>query len=167
MSELTNHCYRLRRRPEGPLAKADLEFVQEIVPSLRDGQALIRALWLSVDPANRIWMSEVHYYLPPVALGSVMRGIGIGQVIQSRRDDMAPGNLVSGLIGWSDYVIADTRTDAAPFTVLPAPLPAPPTALLGPLGHTGITAYLGVNDIGQPQRGETMVVSAAAGAVGS
>jgi len=101
MSELTNYCYRLRRRPEGPLAKADLEFVQEIVPSLRDGQALIRALWLSVDPANRIWMSETHYYLPPVDIAGSCGGIGIGQVVESRRADMAPGDLVNGLIGWN------------------------------------------------------------------
>jgi len=167
MSELTNHCFRLRRRPEGLLAKADLEFVQEVVPSLQDGQALIRTLWLSVDPANRIWMSESHYYLPPVELDAVMRGIGIGQVVDSRRVDLAPGDLVNGLVGWTEYVIADPRTDVLPFTVLPATQPAPPTAFLGPLGHTGVTAYLGVHDIGKPQIGETMVVSAAAGAVGS
>jgi NADPH2:quinone reductase len=167
MTELTSRCYRLRRRPEGALAKADLEFVDEAVPSLQDGQALIRTLWLSVDPANRIWMSEGDYYLPPVELDAVMRGIGIGQVIDSRRADMAPGDLVNGLVGWTEYAIADQRTDLLPFTVLPADRPAPLTAFLGPLGHTGITAYLGVHDVGKPQPGQTMVVSAAAGAVGS
>jgi len=102
MSQLMNRCYRLRRRPQGSLTAGDLEFVEEAVPEIQDGQALIRALWLSVDPANRIWMSEIHYHLPPVALGSVMRGIGIGQVIQSRRDDMAlrlkyePGPIATG-----------------------------------------------------------------------
>jgi NADPH-dependent curcumin reductase CurA len=167
MSQLTSRCYRLRRRPDGTVTADDLEFLTEPVPPLDPGQALIRTLWLSLDPANRIWMSDVHYSLPPVPIGRVMRGIGIGQVVQSRREDMSPGQLVSGLTGWADYAIADTKADDTSFTILPSPPPAPLPALLGPLGHTGFTAYLGVHDIGEPQPGETMVVSAAAGAVGS
>lgn len=167
MSQLTNRCYRLRRRPRGSLADGDLDFVREAVPDLEDGQALIRTLWLSVDPSNRIWMSEVDYLLPPVALGDVMRAIGIGQVLESRRSDMVPGDLVSGFVGWTEYVVADASTDELSLSVLPSPLPAPATALLGALGNTGITAYLGVHDVCKPQPGETMVVSAAAGAVGS
>ncbi len=139
MSQTTNHCYRLRHRPAGTVADDDLEFLQEPIPNIGPGQALIRTLWLSVDPANRIWMSEVHYNMPPVPIGGIMRGFGIGQVVESLRDDMKAGDLVSGI------------------TAL----------LLGPLGRTGVTAYLGVQDIGRPQPGETMVVSAAAGAVGS
>jgi NADPH-dependent curcumin reductase CurA len=162
-----NRCYRLRRRPGGSVTEADLEFAEEPVPAIEAGQALIRTLWLSIDPANRIWMSEIHYNVPPIAVDEVMRGYGVGEILESRREDMKAGDLVLGLTGWQDYVVADDKRNDVRFTVLPSPLPAPPTALLGPLGHTGVTAYLGVEDIGRPQPGETMVVSAAAGAVGS
>jgi NADPH-dependent curcumin reductase CurA len=162
-----NRCYRLRRRPRGPVTNADLELVEEPVPAIAAGQALVQALWLSIDPANRIWMSEVHYNVPPVPIGAVMRGYGIGEVLESQREDMKPGDLVLGLTGWQDYVVADDDANDVPFTVLPSPPPAPPSAFLGVLGHTGVTAYLGVEDIGRPRPGETMVVSAAAGAVGS
>jgi NADPH2:quinone reductase len=167
MSQPANRCYRLRRRPEGLVSEADLEFLEEPVPPVGPGQALVRTLLLSLDPSNRIWMSEAPSYMPPVPLGAVMRGIGIGEVIESRRDDMKAGDLVSGFTGWQDYCLVDDATNELPFTVLPAPLPAPMTALLGPLGHTGITAYLGIEDIAELKPGETMVVSAAAGAVGS
>ncbi len=165
MTQLMNRCYRLRRRPAGTATAEDLEFVEEPVPDLRPGQALVRTLWLSLDPSNRIWMSDTHYHLPPVPIGGVMRGLGIGQVVQSWRDDLRADDLVSGYPGWQDYVIADAGDGA--FTVVPPPAPEPLSALLGPLGHTGITAYLGMTDIGRPRPGETMVVSAAAGAVGS
>jgi NADPH2:quinone reductase len=167
MSETTNRCYRLRNRPEHSVTDADLELLEEPVPEIGRGQALIRTLWLSLDPTNRIWMSDIRGYMPPVAIGAVMRGIGIGQVVESQRDDLRPGDLVSGFTGWADYVVADNEANEIPFTVLPSPLPVPLSALLGPLGHTGITAYLGIEDIGRPQPGETMFVSAAAGAVGS
>jgi NADPH2:quinone reductase len=167
MTEPINRCYRLRHRPEGSVTEADLEFLEEPVPGVGPGQALIRTLWLSLDPTNRIWMSDVRGYMPSVPIDGVMRGIGIGQVVESQRDDMKPGDLVSGFTGWADYVLADDETNEIPFTVLPSPLPVPLSALLGPLGHTGITAYLGIEDIGKVQPGETMFVSAAAGAVGS
>jgi NADPH-dependent curcumin reductase CurA len=162
-----NRRYRLRSRPQGSVTEADLELVEEPVPIIETGQALVRSLWLSIDPANRIWMSEVHYSLPPVPIDGVMRGFGIGEVLESRRDDMRPGDLVVGMIGWQDYAVADDARNEAPLTVLPSPPSAPLSALLGVLGHTGVTAYLGIEDIGRPQPGETMVVSAAAGAVGS
>jgi NADPH2:quinone reductase len=162
-----NRRYRLRRRPQGSVTAADLALVEEPVPTIATGQALVRSLWLSIDPANRIWMSEVHYNLPPVPIDGVMRGFGIGEVLESRRDDMRPGDLVVGLIGWQDYAVADDARNEAPLTVLPSSPRAPLSALLGVLGHTGVTAYLGVEDIGRPLPGETMVVSAAAGAVGS
>jgi NADPH-dependent curcumin reductase CurA len=167
MSQLLNRCYRLRRRPERSVTEMDLEFLEEPVPTIRPNQALCRTLWLSLDPANRIWMSDVGYYMPPVPIDGVMRGIGIGEVIESHRKDMKSGDLVFGLTGWQDYAIVDEATNELPFTILPTPLPESLTTWLGPLGHTGITAYLGVQDIGRPQPGETMVVSSAAGAVGS
>jgi len=164
MSE--NRAFRLRRRPAGDLAPGDLELVTEAVPPLRDGQALVRTLLLSVDPTNRVWMSDMRAYMPPVPLDAVMRGVGIGEVVESRRDDLPVGALVTGLIGWQELCVADDALLEMPLTVLPDPLPAPLEAFLGALGHTGITAWLGM-DIGRPAPGETVVVSAAAGAVGS
>lgn len=167
MTDRTNRCFRLRRRPDGLVTTDDLELVEEGIPALQDGQALVRTLWLSVDPTNRIWMSDLRGYLPPVPIGAVMRGLGIGEVVESRRDDMPVGAHVTGMLGFQDHCVADDAQLEAPLTVLPDPLPAPPQALLGALGHTGITAWLGIEDICRPQAGETLVVSAAAGAVGS
>lgn len=162
-----NRCYRLRRRPEGRVTEADLELVEEPIADLAPGQALVRTLYLSLDPSNRIWMSELPSYLPPVPLDAVMRGLGVGQVVASERDDFPAGSLILGWTGFQEYAVMDDATDEGPYTLLPDPLPAPPSAFLGVLGHTGITAYLGLEDIGKPQPGETVIVSAAAGAVGS
>ena len=90
MSELTNRCYRLRSRPERLVTDDVLELVEEPVPAIGPGQALARTRYLSLDPSNRIWMSEARSYLPPVPIGAVMRGIGIAEVIESQRDDMSP-----------------------------------------------------------------------------
>jgi NADPH-dependent curcumin reductase CurA len=158
-----NRAFRLRSRPVGAPSEADLELVEEELPELRDGEALVRTLYLSLDPTNRLWMSDMRQYSPPVELGEVMRGIGVGEVVESRRPDMKAGDLVSGYTQWQEYCVAGG--DSA-FNVLPDPLPAPLTTFLGPLGHTGITAYVGL-EFAQPQPGETVVVSAAGGAVGS
>src|SRR5437763_971004 len=154
MSSAMNRCYRLRQRPVGAVTKTDLEFLEEPVPPIGTGQALIRTLRLSIDPSNRIWMGEAPSYMPPVPIDAVMRGIGICEVVESQRDDMRPGDLVSGFSGWQDLCIVDDATAELPFTVLPSPLPVPMTALLGPLGHTGITAYLGIQDIADLKSGE-------------
>jgi NADPH-dependent curcumin reductase CurA len=162
----TNRAFRLRRRPQGDLRPGDLELVEEPIAELRDGQALVRTLLLSIDPTNRIWMSDMRGYMPPVPIGDVMRGLGVGEVVASRRDDLPVGTLVMGWTDWQDHVVADDARLVSPFTVLPDPLPAPLEAFLGALGHTGITAWLGL-DMTKPAPGETVVVSAAAGAVGS
>jgi len=160
-----NRAYRLRRRPDGALADGDLELVTEEIPELGDGQALVRTRLLSLDPTNRIWMSDVRGYMPPVPIGAVMRGLGIGEIVESSRDDMPVGAMVSGFTGWQELVLADDAQLEAPLTVLPDPLPAPESAFLGALGHTGITAYIGI-DLADLKEGETIVVSAACGAVG-
>jgi NADPH2:quinone reductase len=161
-----NRAYRLRRRPEGTLADGDLELVEEEVPELRDGQALVRTKLLSLDPTNRIWMSDIRGYMPPVPLDAVMRGLGVGEVIESKREDLPVGATVSGFTGWQELVLADDSQMEAPLTVLPGPLPAPEAAFLGALGHTGVTAYVGI-DLAELKEGETIVISAACGAVGS
>jgi NADPH2:quinone reductase len=160
---VVNRAFRLRQRPVGEPGPGDLELVQEQLPPLADGEALVRTLYLSLDPTNRLWMSDMRQYSDPVVIGDVMRGIGIGEVVESRREDMPVGALVSGYTQWQEHCIAGPETALAP---LPSPLPAPMTAFLGPIGHTGITAYVGLSFV-DPQPGETLVVSAACGAVGS
>jgi len=160
-----NRAWRLRSRPNGSLADGDLELVEEEIDELSDGQALVRTRLLSLDPTNRIWMSDIKGYMPPVPLDAVMRGLGIGEVVESKRDDLPVGALVTGFTGWQEHVLADDSLMEAPLSPLPDPLPAPEPAFLGALGHTGITAYLGV-EFADLKEGETMVVSAAAGAVG-
>jgi NADPH-dependent curcumin reductase CurA len=161
-----NRAYRLRRRPVGRPVAGDLELVSEEVPSPSDGEALVRTLYLSLDPTNRLWMSDMRQYSEPVVIGEVMRGIGIGEVVESRRDDMPTGSLVSGYTDWQEYRLTGPE-DPRPLNLLPDPLPAPLTAFLGPLGHTGLTAYIGLQLVGGVRPDETVVVSAAAGAVGS
>jgi NADPH-dependent curcumin reductase CurA len=161
-----NHAYRLRRRPQGELAEGDLELVEEELPELADGQALVRTQLLSLDPTNRIWMSDIRGYMPAVPIGAVMRGLGVGEVVESRREDMPVGATVNGFLGWQEYCLADDSQLEAPLLVLPEPLPAPLPAFLGALGHTGVTAYIGI-DLAELKEGETIVISAACGAVGS
>jgi NADPH-dependent curcumin reductase CurA len=163
---VTNRAFRLRKRPAGELADGDLELVEEQIPDLGDGQALVRNQLLSLDPTNRIWMSDIRGYMPPVPIDAVMRGLGVGEVIESKRDDMPVGATVSGFVGWQEHVLVDDAQLEAPLNVLPDPLPAPLPVFLGALGHTGITAYIGIDNAGLKE-GETIVISGACGAVGS
>ena len=136
------------------------------LPPLSDGEALVRTLYVSLDPTNRLWMSDMRQYSEPVVIGEVMRGIGIGEVVESRRDDLPVGALVSGYTDWQEHRVTGID-DERPLGLLPDPLPAPMTTFLGALGHTGLTAYVGLELVGGVRPGETVVVSAAAGAVGS
>lgn len=160
---MTNRAFRLQRRPEGRPGGEDLELVDEPLGDPGDGEALVRTLLISLDPASRLWMSDIRGYRPPVPVGAVMEGIGVGQVASSRRADLREGDLVRGRLGWQEHCLlaAGDRVE-----VLPDPLAAPLPAYLGVLGHTGLTAYVGL-EIGRPAPGDTVVVSAAAGAVGS
>ncbi|HEX4107273.1 MAG TPA: NADP-dependent oxidoreductase [Solirubrobacteraceae bacterium] len=162
-----NRRFLLKVRPTGQVGPEHFDYVEEDVPSPLPGQALVRTIYLSVDPANRIWMSDIPSYIPPVGVGKVMRGVGLGQIVASERDDLRAGQLVLGLTNWQDYELADDTLNEIPFTPLPEHLSVPLTHTLGVLGFTGMTAYFGLNDIAKPQSGETVVVSAAAGAVGS
>lgn len=159
-----NSQIRLRRRPDGRVDEHTFESVQEAVPEPGPGQALVQNLYLSIDPTNRAWIGEEPTYLPPVGIGEVMRCVGLGRVVESNSDDYPEGTLVTGLVGWQEYIL--TGGEGIPLTVVPE-LELPIECMLGALGITGITAWFGIEEIGQPQQGETMVVSAAAGAVGS
>lgn len=165
MSEARNRQFRLKSRPSGRIQMDHFDFRSEPVPEPGEGQALVRVLYLSLDPTNRIWMSDMDQYMPPVAIGEVMRGGGIGVVEKSRSSHYREGDLVTGLTGWQDYCLADEAGNA--MSVLPEGLPVPLPTMLGACGMTGITAYFGLLDLGRPRAGETVVVSAAAGAVGS
>lgn len=161
-----NRQLRLASRPVGDIKESDFEYREESIPSPKEGEVLVRSIYLSLDPTNRIWMSDMEQYMPPVEIGEVMRGVIIGVVEESKNQNFKHGDLVSGLLGWQDYVIAEGDSGFS-LTRLPDPLPCPLTAFMGPLGLTGCTAYFGLLDIGQIKVGETVVVSAAAGAVGS
>ena len=163
MTAQTNRQWRLAARPVGLIKESDFEWREESVPAPGEGEVLIHTLYLSLDPANRAWVNDVDSYLPPVAIGEVMRAGAIGVVEQSRDANFQAGDLVQGMLGWQDYV----ATSGAGLTKLPKTPAIPPTAYLGLFGHIGLTAYFGLLDVGQPKAGETLVVSAAAGAVGS
>ena len=162
MSEV-NRVWRLRKRPVGGITDDVLSFEEEALPEPRDGEFLFRLNYLSLDPTNRIWMSDMDQYMPPVDLNAPMRGVVCGTVVKSRHPNYAGGVIVSGLGVWADYQIGTGQTvnpmgDTGPIPVVDA---FSTFAVVGP------TAYFGLLDIGQPQEGDTVVVSAAAGAVGS
>ncbi|MBD5605116.1 MAG: NADP-dependent oxidoreductase [Candidatus Eremiobacteraeota bacterium] len=166
MTGSVNRRLLLRRRPEGRVTLDDFTFARETIPQPNDGEAVVRVLFLSIDPTNRIWMTDVDQYMPPVAIGDVMRGAAIGVVTESRSARYPAGAYVSGLLGWQDYALVSDSGPSSP-NVLPATLPVPLSAMLGVCGLTGVTAYFGLLDIGKPKSGDTVVISAAAGAVGS
>jgi NADPH-dependent curcumin reductase CurA len=165
MANNVNRRYVLRERPEGRIDDSTFELVEEAVPEPGSGQALVQNLYVSVDPTNRAWIGEEPTYLPPVGIGECMRSVGLGRVISSDDDTYPEGSLVTGLTGWQDYVV--TGEGEIPLTPVPGDTGLPIECMLGALGLTGVTAYFGLLDIGKPQEGETVVVSAAGGAVGS
>jgi NADPH-dependent curcumin reductase CurA len=161
----TNRQLRLQRRPAGLLALGDLQLVESPLPELKDGEALAKVKYLSMDPTMRVWMA-VDSYLPAVAIGDVMRAGGLAEVIESRHAHLKKGDKIFGLTGLQEYAIIAAESKI-PFQKIPSIPFVAETAFLGVLGMTGITAYFGMMEIGKPKKGETLVVSAAAGATGS
>ena len=159
-----NRRFLLRERPSERIGPETFELVEEDVPTIGEGEALVQTEWISLDPTNRGWIREEPTYLPPVAIGEVMRALGLGRVVESRHPDYPEGRLVQGMIGWQQFVVA---SDEAPLLRVNEVDGASPSSYLGVLGMTGLTAWVGINDIAEPTEGETVVVSAAAGAVGS
>jgi NADPH-dependent curcumin reductase CurA len=162
---LTNRQLRLQTRPKGLLAPGDLQLSESAVPELQDGQALAKVKYLSVDPTMRVWMA-VDSYLPAVGIGDVMRAGGLAEVVESRHAQFKKGDKLVGLTGLQEYVVIETQSKF-PFQKVSSIPFLSDTAFLGVLGMTGLTAYFGMTDIAKPQKGETLVVSAAAGATGS
>lgn len=154
----------LRQRPQGLIKDGDLELIEASLPELQPGEILVRTLYLSVDPTNRTWMNDAEGYLPAVQLGAVMRGLTLGVVEESRSDRFQVGDYVTTAAGgWADYAVI---SDSLASRVHRAP-GLPLTANMSVLGMTGLTAWAGVTQVLKAQPGETLVISAAAGAVGS
>ncbi len=157
-----NKQVMLAARPVGFPKESDFRFVESPIPKPGAGEVLVRTIYLSVDPYMRGRMSEVKSYAPSVEIGGVMVGGGVGQVVESNHPQFQAGDYVVGMLGWQQYAAADgkglRKLD---------PRAAPLAAALNVLGHIGLTAYFGLLDVCDPQPGETVVVSGAAGAVGS
>jgi NADPH-dependent curcumin reductase CurA len=159
---LTNHKFLLAARPVGMPKRTDWSYVEEPAAEPKDGEFQVQVLYISLDPAMRGWVNEARSYVAPVAIGEVMRALGVGVVTASRNPRFAVGDHVSGLFGVQKYALTD-GTGARKIDARIVPLPK----YLSVLGMTGMTAYFGLLDTGQPKPGDTVVVSAAAGAVGS
>ena len=109
MTDNINRQWRLAARPVGLIKESDFSWHEEAVPEISDGQILIRNQYLSLDPTNRIWVTDVPSYLPPVGIGEVMRGLGIGEIVASNHPDFKVGDLAQGLLGWQDYYVGDGK----------------------------------------------------------
>lgn len=161
---MMNRQVILRERPTGAVDDATTTLVESPVPSIGEDQALIRVGTLSIDPTIRTWMNDAPGYLPPIALGEVVRSSGAGVVVESRSPLYQVGDIVFGMTGWQEWAIADSSN---PFTVLPRGLGLDLATVLNVLGVTGMTAYFGLVDVGAMKEGDVVVVSGAAGATGS
>jgi len=160
--DTANHQFRLAARPVGLPKASDFELAEATVGEPGEGEVLVRVLYASLDPAMRGWITDRPSYIPPVGIGEVMRALGIGEVVASKFPGIEPGDHVVGMLGIQEYAIAPgAGLNKADSSIAPLPV------FIGTLGMPGMTAYFGLLDIGRPQEGETVVVSAAAGAVGS
>ena len=158
-----NRQVRLKSRPDGIPQAEHFEIVDAEMPELAEGQLLVRNQFLSVEPAMRGWVSAVANYSQPVGIGEVMRSFAAGTVVKSRHPDFAEGDLVMGLLGWQAFALSDGSNINRKVTESDLPL----SLSLGVLGLNGVTAYFGLTELGLPKPGNTVVVSTAAGAVGS
>jgi NADPH-dependent curcumin reductase len=161
----TNLAWRLKARPIGPVRECDFELVPGPLPQIGPGEILCETAYLSVAPVMRLYMLNATTIEPPLNLGDVMHGRGVGRVLASRHQDYAIGDVVQGRFGWQQY--ARLSGDPAALTFKVNQKVAPISTALGPLGMTGWTAYVGLKHIGRLQAGQTLVVSGAAGGVGS
>ncbi len=162
MTEIKNREIRLRRRPQGMPQEDDFELVELPVPEAGPSQVLVRNVYMSVDPYMRGRMNERRSYAPSFEIGQTLYGGCVGQIVASRNDRYRVGDFFYSNYGWREYFVSDGRG------LMPIdPTLAPIQAFLGPLGMPGLTAYYGLLDIGRPEEGQTIFVSAASGAVGS
>jgi NADPH-dependent curcumin reductase CurA len=158
-----NHRVLLARRPEGLVQEEDFTHDVQPVPEPGDGEVLVRTEWLGIDATVRTWLSKAEGYIEPVDIGEVVRCSGIGRVLQSKSDKVRDGQLVATLTGWQEYAVVGDD----PMLTTPLADGTDPLAALGVFGSSGMTAYVGMLEVGKIKEGETVVVSAAAGATGS
>ncbi|MDA0352699.1 MAG: NADP-dependent oxidoreductase [Chloroflexi bacterium] len=161
MTDLTNHQLRLRSRPTGGAGPEHFEATEEPARPPEDGEVLLETLYVSIDPAMRVWMNEDPGYVPPIGLGEVMRGGGIARVLESRAEGFAAGDVVAARPGWQDH----PTLPAGDLQKLDLSLGSIED-WAGPIGTTGLTAFFGIREVGKIKPGETVLVSGAAGAVG-
>ncbi|MFQ5873457.1 MAG: NADP-dependent oxidoreductase [Dehalococcoidia bacterium] len=157
-----NRQITLAARPVGYPKPSDFKLVEAPIPTPQEGEVLVHTIFLSVDPYQRGRMNDVQSYAPPVQIGEVMRGGVAGKVVRSRHPKFKEGDIVEGNLGWQEYTVSDGRGVRKVDLDL-----APVSTSLGVLGMPGMTAYFGLLELGKPEAGETVVVSTAAGAVGS
>lgn len=163
--ETPNRQWILNRRPQGDVTPDDFDFLIGGVPSISEGDVLVRSLYFGYDASQRIWLTDDGGYMPPIMPGEPMRCMGIGEVVESRNPDYLPGQKVEGFMSWQDYVVV--RADGPmPLRILPD-APYPLSWNLGVFGVGGLTAYFGVTDGLKIKAGDTVVISAATGATGS
>ncbi len=158
-----NRRLLLAERPTAMVGPQNIRLEETDIPEPGEGEALAQVRYLSIDPTIRTWMDDAPGYLPPIALGEVVRSGGVAEVLSSNCARYAPGDWVFGMTGWQDYVLADEGER----TLQVLPPGVSPTAALGVLGLNGMTAYFGLIDVGRIREGDTVVVSGAAGATGS
>ena len=161
---VTNTKWVLKERPQGLVKSDNFELIKEELRDIQDGEVLIENQYLSFDPTQRMWLTDLPGYLPPVQIDEVVRSGGIGKIVESKNENFSKGDLVSGMVGWQTHHIP-SENDLKTMRKVPDVLPIP--TMLNIFGSTGITAYFGLLDIGNPQPGETVVVSGAAGATGA
>jgi NADPH-dependent curcumin reductase CurA len=161
---MDNRQIVLAQRPVGLVDAATTSLVTGPRPECGDGQALIKVAMLSIDPTIRTWMDDAPGYLPPIEVGAVVRGSGTGVVVESRSDRYRVGDVVYGMTGWQEWVLA---TDEVRFSVVPTGLGLDLATVMNVLGVTGLTAYFGLLEVGALKLGDVVVVSGAAGATGS
>jgi NADPH-dependent curcumin reductase CurA len=162
MNAHANRQWKLTSRPVGLPKRSDFTYETNLAPELADGQILVRNHYISLDPAMRGWMNDARSYVPPIGLGEVMRAGAVGEVVNSRAPTWKAGDHAVGMFNMQDYAAVDAA-GAQKVDPRQAPLPL----YLSALGMPGMTAYFGLLDIGNPQPGQTVVVSAASGAVGA
>jgi len=159
---MQNQQWQLKVRPQGLIGEEHFERVVSDVSSLEDGDVLVKNLYLSFDPTQRGWVNDTESYMPPVAIGEVMRAGTVGQVVSSKSERFSVGDLVQGLGGWQEYFISGQGSG---LSLLPEGVT--PQEALGIFGTTGLTAYFGLLDLSAPKPGDTVLISGAAGATGS
>jgi NADPH-dependent curcumin reductase CurA len=162
MNAPVNRQWSLTARPVGMPKRSDFTWAELAVPEPGEGQVLVRTHYISLDPAMRGWMNDARSYIAPIQLGEVMRAGAVGEVVASKSASVPEGSFVVGMFGMQDYAVADAKA-VTPVDPKLAPLPL----YLSALGMPGMTAYFGLLDVGAPQAGQTVVVSAAGGAVGA